>query len=142
MATYVKIPDWMEYVHEGAVNLASDTFQVALSNTAPASETPNPLTSGNGILVNVTQIAYTNLSTQVMTLASSAEAGGVYTLDLNDLVLTASGAVATFRYVYIFDQTAVGDPLIAHFDHGSAVTMANGDTYTITLNASGLYTVT
>jgi len=142
MATYVKIADWMEYVHEGAINTASDTFQVALSNTAPASETPNPTTTGNGILANVTQIAYTNLSTQVMTLASSAEAGGVYTLDLNDLVLTASGAVATFQYVYIFDQTATSDPLICHFDHGSAVTMANADTYTITVNASGLYTVT
>jgi hypothetical protein len=31
---------------------------------------------------------------------------------------------------------------VAWFDYGSSITMANGDTLTLTFNASGLFTVT
>jgi hypothetical protein len=51
--------------------------------------------------------------------------------------------VPTFRYVVIYDDTVAGDPLVAWFDYGAGgVTMANGDTFTLTFNASGLFTVT
>lgn len=44
MASYVKINDFVEHVAEKVHNLASDTLTVALSNTAPGSEsTPPPV---------------------------------------------------------------------------------------------------
>jgi hypothetical protein len=133
MATYNKFQSWVEYLAEG-VNCGSDQFVVALTNSAPVNT--------NTVLANITEISYTNLSSRNLTTASSSQTGGTYTLDFNDLVLTASGAVATFRYVVIYDSTVAGSPLVAWFDYGSSITMANGDTFTLTFNASGLFTVT
>ena len=138
MATFNKVNDFAEYIAEGAINLATDQIVVALSNTAPASETSNPTASGNGVLANVTQIAYTNLSSRNVTTTSSDEAAGTYTLSLADLTLTASGAVATFRYVYIYDDTHASDALIGYWDYGSSVTMANAETFDINFAANTL----
>lgn len=133
MATFVKINDFVEHVAEGVHNLGSDALTIALSNTAPGSETSNPTADGNGVLANVTEVAYTNLSTRVVTVSASAQTGGTYKLTATDLTLTASGAVATFQYVYLFNDTPTSpaDPLIAYWDYGSAVTMANGETFLI-----------
>ncbi|MGV1048217.1 MAG: hypothetical protein ACOYD4_06810 [Solirubrobacterales bacterium] len=143
MATYNKINDWAVN-SEKTANIGTDTFVVALTNTAPGSESTPPTGDGNGVLANITQISYTNLSSRTLTTASSAQASGTLKLDFNDLVLTASGAVATFRYVYIYDDTPTSpaDPLVAYFDYGSGVTLANGETFTVTFHANGLYTKT
>ena len=45
-------------------------------------------------------------------------------------MLTASGTVATFRYVVLYNDTSTSDNLIAYWDRGSSVTMADGDTFT------------
>lgn len=142
MATYNKIADWVE--NEGEVaDLDGDTFVVALSNTAPGSEGTPPTGDGAGVLANVTQIAYTNCSSRSLTLASSSQTSGTYTIDFNDLTLTASGGnVGPFRYVYIYDDTPASpaDPLVCYFDYGSSITLADTETLAITFNASGLYT--
>jgi hypothetical protein len=142
MATYNKINDWAENMGEVA-DFDADQFIVALSNTAPGAEGTPPTGDGNGVLANVTQISYTNLSTRNLTLASSSQTAGTYTIDFNDLVLTASGAVATFRYVYIYDDTPTSpaDPLVCYFDYGEGVTLADTETFTIAFNASGLFTI-
>lgn len=142
MASYVKINDWVE--NEGEVaDLDGDTFAVALSNTAPGSETTPPTGDGDGVLANVTQVSYTYCSARSLTLASSSQASGTYTIDFNDLTLTASGgSVGPFRYVYIYDDTPTSpaDPLVCYFDYGSSITLADGETLDINFNASGLYT--
>ena len=139
MASFVKINDFVLDVAEGEHQLDSDQLIVALSNTAPAGEASNPTGDGNGILGNVTEVSYTNLSTRNITTTSSAQSGGTYKLTLTDLVLTASGNVATFRYVYIYNSAAAvkTNPLIATFDNGSTVTMTNGDTFTLDFDGSG-----
>jgi len=130
MAAFVKINDFVEHLAEKVHNLGADALTLALSNTAPGSETPVPTADGNGILANVTEISYTNLSTRVLTISSSAQASGVYKLVIADITLTASGgSVATFRYVYVYNDTPTSpaDPLIAVFDKGAAVDLANGE---------------
>ena len=67
MATFNKVNDFVaNAVHN--MDLESDQIVVALSNTAPGSETPNPASDGNGVLANVTQITYTNLSSRNVTI--------------------------------------------------------------------------
>lgn len=148
MATGTKIADWIENLGT-VVNASSDTFKVALSNTAPASEASNPTASGNGVLANVTQISYTNYSDNLTvdrTLESVtfAESGGTTKFDAGDFIITASGgAIATFRYIYVYDDTPTSpaDPLVGVWDHGSGITLASTQTATITFHANGLFTV-
>ena len=140
--TYVKINDWAENESEAA-NTGSDTFVIALSNTAPGAETTPPTGDGDGVLANVTEIAYTYCSSRTLTTASSAQASGTFTLDFNDITLTASGgAVGPFQYIYIYDDTVTSpaDPIVCYFNYGSAQTLNDGDSMPITFNASGLYT--
>jgi len=145
MATFTKINDFVEHLAEGAHDLDTHQLTVALSNTAPASETNNPTADSNGLLANVTEIAYTYCSTQNITLSASAQTGGTYKLTLTDLVLTASGgAVGPFRYVYIYNDgiTVLVNPLIAVFDYGSSITLNDGETLTIDFDGSdGVLTV-
>jgi hypothetical protein len=135
MATFTKVNDFVEHIAEGVHNLATGQLIVALSNTAPGSEASNPLSDGNGILGNVTQISYTNLSSRNITTTSSSQTAGVYSLVLADLVLTAGvGGLATFRYVYIYndDPTSPADPLIGMYDYGAGgVTLNQDETFTI-----------
>ena len=143
MASFNKINDFVENAVEG-MNLGSDTLIVALSNTAPASETNDPTTDGNGVLANVTQIAYTNLSSRTLANVTSSQTSGTYKLSADDLTLTASGgSVAAFRYIYIYNDTVTSpaDPLIGYYDYGSSLTLNDGDTFTIDIGTNGILTL-
>jgi len=125
MAAFNKFNSFVEALAEKVHNLGSDQIVVALTAAA------NAPVAGNTVLANLTQISYTNLSSRNVTTASSAQTGGTYKLTLNDLVLTASGAVATFRYIVLYNDTATNDELIGWYDYGSDVTLASGETFTI-----------
>ncbi len=144
MATFVKVNDFVENIAHGVFNLSTNQLAVALSNTAPGSESSPPTASGNGVLANVTQVSYTNLSSRNITTSASAETSGTYKLTLTDLVLTASGSVGPFRYVYIYSDTPTSpaDPIIGYYDYGSSITLANGETFTVDFDGSnGLLTI-
>lgn len=143
MASFTKINDFVEDVAEKVHNLGSDTLTIALSNTAPASESSNPTSDGNGVLANVTQVAYTNLSSRAITTSSSSVSSGTYKLVLTDLVLTSSGGTTgPFRYVYIYNDTATNDELIGYYDYGSSITLQDGDTFTIDFDGTnGVLTI-
>lgn len=139
MAAFTKANDWVENESE-VVDLDGDQFVVALSNTAPASETNNPLTDTKGVLANVTQVSYTNLSTRNLTTVASVQTAGTYKLDFNDLVLTATGgSVGPFRYIYVYDDTPTSpaDPIVGVYDLGSATTITDGSSRTLKFHANG-----
>lgn len=127
MASYNKHSQFVEDLAHGVHDLSSDQLVVALCAAA------NAPVAGDSALADLTQVSYTNLSSRNITTSSSGQTSGTYSLVLTDLVLTASGSVATFRYVDIYNDTpsSPADPLIAWYDHGSDVTLANGETYTI-----------
>ena len=134
MASFTTLNGFIEHLAEKVHNLGSDTLTIALSNTAPASEgTPPTGSTAACVLANVTQITYTNLSSRVVTVTASSQSSGTYTLVANDLVLTASGAVGPFRYVYLYNDTPTSpaDPLICYWDYGSSISLANGETFTV-----------
>lgn len=138
MATFNKVNDFVKNaVHN--MDLESDQVVVALSNTAPGSETNNPTTDGKGILANVTQISYANCSSRNVTTSSSTQTGGTYKLVLADITLSASGGdVGPFRYVYLYNDTVTSpvDPLIGYYDYGLSLTLNDGDSFTLDFSAA------
>ena len=138
MATFNKVNDFVvNAVHN--MDLESDQVVVALSNTAPSSESTDPSTDGNGILGNVTEISYTNLSSRNVTTTSSTQASGTYKLVLTDITLTSSGgSTGPFRYVYLYNDTVTSpaDPLIGYYDYGSSLTLNDGDSLTVDFSAA------
>lgn len=128
MAAYNKFNQFVEDLAKKVHNLGSDSLKIALCASA------NAPVATNAVLGDLTQIAYTNLSTRAITTSACAQSSGTLKLTLTDLVLTASGgAVAAFRYIVLYNDTPTSpaDPLIAWFDYGSSKTLADGDSLTL-----------
>jgi hypothetical protein len=140
MATFTEPDILSEDIANKIHDFNSDTFRVALSNTAPAVGT-------TFLLSNVTQISAGNGYTTVAdgagatTTLSFSRTGQTTTVSGTQVVFTATGAVGPFRYVIFINDTPTSplNPVIGWLDHGSAITMANTDTYTIP--AGALFTI-
>ena len=136
-SAFNKFQPFIAAVHNKVHNLGSDQLVIALCAAA------NAPVATYSTLSQITQIAYTNLSSRNVTTTSSTQSSGLYKLVCQDLTLTASGAVATFRYVVLYNDTATNDELIAWWDYGSDVTLANTETFTVDLDqANGVFSNT
>jgi len=130
MATFTKFHTFVDAVMEGSHTFATDQLTVALTNTAPTAATDD-------MLADITEIAYTNCSARTITTISSTQTSGTYSLVVEDLTLTASGgAIAQFRYVVVYNDTATNDELVCYYDYGSAVDVADGETFKIDFGSS------
>ena len=126
---YTKYTAAVEPLVEG-INAGSDTWKIALAATVSAADTTftpgtTDLATGNG---------YTQ-GGNTAAVSSSAQSAGTYKLVLTSpTAWTASGALS-FRYIILWDSTT--STPVGYWDYGSTVTMASGDTFTATLDASG-----
>ena len=136
MAAFNKFHSFVEALAEKVHNLGSDSLTIALCNAANA-----PVAS-NTVLANLTQIAYTNVVTtpnasRVIGVTSSGQTSGTYKLILPDMTITATGgAIAAFRYVVIYNDTATNDELIGWYDYGSDLTLLTGETLLVDFSAA------
>lgn len=132
MATVVEFESFSEALSTKLLQLETDTFKAYFTNTAPSasldlvlSDLPSELANGNGYTTG-------GLTADI----DLSRSGGQSTVTLGTaLVLTATGAVGPFRYVAFYSDTSAADNLMCFFDHGSSITMANTDTYTIPIGA-------
>lgn len=129
MAAFNKFNDFSEQLTNGTQNFASDTYKVALSNTAP--------TASNAALADITQISAGNGYTSggTATTVAVSETSGTTTVTGTQVVFTASGgSIGPFRYVVLYNDTTstpVNKPLVGWWDYGSSITLADGETFTI-----------
>lgn len=130
MASFNKFNQFVQDLSHKVHNLSSDQLVVALSNSAPVAT--------NSVLADIAEISYTNLSSRNVTTSSCLQTLGTLKLILANTILTAAGPVATFRYVILYNSvpTSPMKPLIGFWDYGSAVNLTNGNTFTITWDAS------
>lgn len=147
MATYTKFNNFVaDLCNGGGLNLSSDTLKVGLTNTAPnaadtdlnTSVSPDQLISTSSANEIVAGNGYTE-GGNTLTVTTASQTGGTYTLAANQTVFTASGgAMNTFRYIYLYDNTAGAAgtrPLIAFWDYGAGgLTLASGESLTIKFN--------
>lgn len=129
-STFTFYQDYKEQLGKGVHNLASHTFKIALTNTAPDVAT-------HAVLADITQISsgggYTGGAGGGLLLdsVSYTESGGVGTWIAADEVITASGgSIGPFRYGVYYNDTATGDPLIGYVDYGSSITLADTESLT------------
>lgn len=146
MATFTKVNNFVaDLCNGGNLNLASDSLKLGLTNTLPnaadtdvntsvspdqiiSTSNANEIVAGNGYIEGGTAI----------TITTASQTGGTYTLAGNQVVFTASGgAMGTFRYIYMYDNTAGAAgtrPFICWWDYGSALTLNAGESLTIKFN--------
>jgi hypothetical protein len=133
MAAGVKFESFIEAQFEGIHDWDAHTFKWALTNSAPNAAT-------NTVLADITQIAngngYTTGGTTITGVVTS-RSGGTFKVVMDDTVFTASGgSMAAFRYAVLYNDTAVGDPLVGYYDYGSSLTLLVGETFTLDINAT------
>ena len=139
MATGNKFNSFVEAAMEKKHNLGADTLKVMLTNTVPLAT--------NTVKADLTEISAGNGYTAGGTAASitsSAQTSGAYKLVLADVTFTASGGtMATWRYAVLYNDTATNDELVAWWDYGSSISLADTQSATIDFSATnGVITVT
>ena len=133
MATFNKFSQFVADVANKVHNLGSDTLKIMLTNTAP--------TAANAVKTDITEISAGNGYTaggNAAALTSSAQSAGLYKLILgNPATWTAAGgSIGPFRYAVLYNSTAASGNLVGYWDYGSSVTLASGETFTTTLDAT------
>jgi hypothetical protein len=139
LATYNKFNAFVENQLISAVDWDADTFKVMLTNTAPVAT--------NDTFDDLTEIAAGNGYTArgTATTISHSRSSGTSKIVGTDVVFTASGAVGPFRYAVLYRDTGTNATswLVAWWDYGSSISLANGETFTVDFDATnGIFQIT
>ena len=138
MATYTKyqtfISDVFGKVHDlvGTAGSTADVVKVGLSNAAPNVAT-------HTVRADVTELGTANGYTSggQSTANTSGASSGTLTVTATNVTWTASGgSIGPFQYVFAYNDTPTSpaDPLIAYWDYGSALTLNDGESFTVKFN--------
>ncbi len=114
-------------------------FKVYLTNVAPVAtntvyNTPADLLTANG---------YTAGGASVGTITGSQTSGTFKFVGGTDPAWTASGgSIGPFQYAVLYNSTSVTLPLIGWWDYGTAITLTNGNTFTVDIDqVNGILTI-
>lgn len=134
MATFNKFEDFTNRLCIGKVHdLNADTLECYYSNATPSASLDN-------VKADLAEITNQNGYTAPEdTTNAASEASGTLTLTGTDITTTASGgSFGPLQYVVLQNTTPASplDPLIGWWDHGSAVTINDGESYTVDFGAS------
>ena len=132
-----------EYIGDNTIDLDNDTFVCdlvtsaytpSLSTHTAKSDLGANIVSGNGYASDTLVVTW-------------VQSGGTVTFDSDDATYTASGGSITARYAVIWDDTTTSpvDALLCYslLDNAPAdVSVTDGNTLTVQMNASGVFTLT
>jgi hypothetical protein len=141
MATFTFYDEFKLNVTNANINLSTDTFKVALTNTAPVVATHDEF-------ADITEISAGNGYTaggQALDSVTWAETGagtGIWQFTSADEVFTASGgSIGPFRYIVLYSDTSTNDKLVGYLDYGSSISVTDGNTFTVDVGAGGWFTL-
>lgn len=139
MAIYNKLETFVGDLSVGKVHdLNVDTLECYYSNAAPSAS----LDSVKADLAEITnQNGYTAPED---TTNAASETSGTLTVTGTDITTTASGgSFGPLQYVVLMNTTPTSplDPLIGWWDYGSAVTINDGESFTVDFGAN-IFTIT
>ncbi len=140
MATFTFFDEWKRY-QATVANVDTDTFKLFLTNSAVNAGT-------NTVKADLSPISGAGGYAEKTLTTAWAETGagtGVWRLSMGaDQTWTASGAAFdAFQYVVVYDSTVAGSPLVGYWNYGSALTLNDGDSFTLDVDANfSVYTLT
>ena len=71
------------------------------------------------------------------TFTSCNQVAGLATLILAQLLLTTSGSVGPFRYLYLYETSSGSNNLIGYYDYGYSITLYySGDQFNIAFDTT------
>lgn len=136
MASYQKfnvfVGDLMGKVHDllGTSGSTADVCKVYLTNATPVAT--------NSVKTDVAEITNQNgYTAPVSVVNAGTRTTGTVTLVGTSLTITAAtGSVGPFQSVVLYNDTPTSpaDPLIAFWDYGSAVTLLDGESFSVLFN--------
>jgi hypothetical protein len=116
----------------------SSVYKVYLTDTTPVASntvynTPADLSTGNG---------YTAGGTTIGTI-TGADSSGTFSFSggTNPSWTASGGSIGPFEYAVLYDSTTSTKALIGWWDYGTAITLTNGNTFTVEL-PSPILTIT
>lgn len=138
MATYNKfnifVEDLTNKVHDlFGTGGGADVCKVLLTNTAPVAT--------NSVRGDLTELGAGNGYSSGGSAATNngTRSSGTMTMQGTMVVFTASGGtIGPFRYVALYNDTPTSpaDPLIAWWDYAAALTLNDGETFSVKFNNS------
>ena len=137
MATYVKFQDFSEQLSKGVHDFSTDTFKLYLTNATPS-------VSADAVKADLAEISAGNGYTAggTATTIAVSETGGTTTVTGTQVVFTASGgAIGPFQYVVLYNDSSASDNLVAYWDYGSSISLADGESLTVKFNSASPGTI-
>jgi len=130
MATYNKFNDFSEQLVNGVQDFDANTYKIMLVNS------PAPVAT-NSVKADLTEISagsgYTAGGTA--TTIAVSETSGTTTVTGTQVVFTAAaGSIGPFRYAVLYNDSSASDNLVAWWDYGSSITLADTETFTVKFN--------
>ncbi len=139
MATFTATINWYHHVSEragdGGIDWDNDAFEVLLTTSghAPA--------DSDTVIGDIDNEVVGNGYAREVVVPTWVRAAGISTFDFPNPVWNAAGGSIVFRNWHLFDTTAA--LLIAYGlgdDTPADITTTDGNSYTLNLNAAGLFT--
>lgn len=140
MATYNKFNQFSKDLIDGKHNFSSNVFKVMLTATAP--------TASNAVKADITEISTGNGYTAggtATTITASTSSGTAKVTGTNVVFTATGGSIGSLRYAVLYNDTQAtpAKPLVGWWDYGSAITLGDGETLTVSFDATtGIFTVT
>lgn len=141
MATFTLFHETMNNIGLKKINLSADTFKAMLTNTVTVGT--------NAVKTDITEITAANGYTAggVTLTTTFAETGaglGVWRFQstgADPSWTAAGGSIAAHQYLVVYDDTATNKDLIGFVNQGSSSVIADGNTRTWDIGASGLFEI-
>jgi hypothetical protein len=127
---YCFVQDIANALHDMKTGTAQ-VYRVYLTNTAPnvantVYNTPADLATANG---------YTAGGNSIGTITGAQTTGTFKFVGATDPSWTAAGgSIGPFQYAVLYNATSATKPLIGWWDYGTAITLTNGNTFTVDLD--------
>jgi hypothetical protein len=140
-SSFYKFDCFVEDVGQVLHDLNNDSLKILLTNTAPNAGDTVVDESGGVCIVkavsNANEIAAGNGYTKggaAIAAQGWSQSGGIAKLTGTKVQWSATGSVGPFRYAVLYNSskgTSTTRPVIGYWDYGAAVTLSNGETFTV-----------